>query len=199
MTAPTQLLRVSVNVPNIVTSVRIILAVVVAWLLLQGTDASILLAGVILVCASLTDWLDGFLARRMGHASLFGSLYDIIADQLLFMPALILSIHAGLFARVDGMMPWNPYPYAVPALLGGVVALTGVAIFLVKRQKQDMEFPTPPMMAKVNYWFWLTPLIVAVFKLGPDLLLAGLMYAAIVTTIMTFYAYLKKGSYVFTD
>ncbi len=199
MTVPTQQLRISLNVPNIVTGIRIILSVVVAWLLLQGTDSSILLAALVLVGASLTDWLDGFLARRLGNTSLFGSLFDVVADQFLFMPALILSIHAGLFDRVDGLVFWNPYLYAVPALAGGVMVLFGVAIFLIKRQSQNIEFPTPPMMAKINFWFWLAPLIVAVFRVGPDMLLAVLMYAAVVSTALTFYAYLKKGSYVFTN
>jgi hypothetical protein len=41
--------------------------------------------------------------------------------------------------------------------------------------------------------------MLAVLNLGPDLLLAILMYAALASTILTFYSYLKKGSYVFTD
>lgn len=199
MTVPTQEIRVSLNIPNMLTGLRVVLAAVVAWLLLLGTEASILAAGIVLVCAALTDWADGYLARRMGHASLFGSLFDVCADQFLFMPALILSVHAGLFDRAAGFMFWNPYPYAALTLAGGVTVLAGVIVFLIKRQKQDIEFPTPPMLVKVNYWFWIAPLILAVFKLGPDLLLAILMYAAIVTTLMSFYTYLKKGSYVFTD
>ncbi len=199
MTVPTQQLRVSLNIPNLVTATRVILSVFIAWLLLQHTDFSITLAAFVLVGASLTDWLDGFLARRFGHTSLFGSLFDVIADQFLFMPALILSIHAGLFDRTESLVFWNPYLYAVPALAGGVTVLIGVAVFLIKRQSQNIEFPTPPMMAKVNFWFWLAPLIVAIFRVGPDMLLAGLMYLAVVSTALTFYAYLKKGSYVFTD
>jgi hypothetical protein len=62
-----------------------------------------------------------------------------------------------------------------------------------------MEFPTPTGIAKVNFWFWLAPLVIAVFGIGPDWLLAVLMYLAIISTILTFYSYLKKGSYVFTD
>lgn len=192
-------IRLSLNVPNTLTTIRVVLAAIVAWLLFKGGDGEILTAGIILLVAASTDWLDGFTARRLGHTSLFGSLYDIIADQLLFMPALILAVYAGLFDRVDGMMPYNPYPYVVPALAGGVTVLIGIITYMMKRKSRAFEFPTPTMMAKVNYWFWLAPLIVAIFKIGPDILLAVLMYLAVISTVMTFYSYLRKGSYVFTD
>jgi len=106
---------------------------------------------------------------------------------------------AGLFSRADHLMPLNPYPSAVLALAGGVAVFAGIGSYLWKRRSRAMEFPTPTGIAKVNFWFWLAPLVVAVFGIGPDWLLAALMYLAIISTILTFYSYLKKGSYVFTD
>jgi phosphatidylglycerophosphate synthase len=194
-----QKLVFKLNVPHVFTATRVILAVVIAFLLSSKGETAIFTAGILIIIAAITDFFDGFLARRLGQASLVGSLFDIIADQILFMPSLILAIAAGLFARTDSMMPFNPYPYAVPALAGGVAVLTGVGIFLWKRRSRAMEFPTPTMVAKTNFWFWLAPLVLAVLKIGPDILLAVLMYLAIISTILTFYSYLKKGSYVFTD
>jgi phosphatidylglycerophosphate synthase len=192
-------IKFSFNVPNVFTSTRICLAVAIACLLALGTKTEILIAGILLIIAASTDFFDGFLARRLGQTSLFGSLFDIVADQVLFMPALILAITSGLFHRVDGLFLLNPYLYAVPALTGGVAVLAGVVIFLLKSRKRAMVFPTPTGVAKVNYWFWLTPLILAVLNIGPNLLLAVLMYLAVISTALTFYSYLKKGSYVFTD
>ena len=142
--------------------------------------------------------LDG--AREIGFTviSLSFSLIAVFI-LLLFMPGLILAIRAGLFARTDGLMPLNPYLYAVPALAGGVAVLAGVAIYLWKRRTRVFDFPSPPPVAKANYWFWLSPLVIAVLGIGPDMLLAVLMYLALISTILTFYSYLKKGSYVFTD
>ena len=194
-----QELKFALNVPNIITAVRVVLAIVIACLLFQGSKSEILAAGVLLIIAASTDWLDGFLARRLGQSSLVGSLFDIVADEILFMPTLILAVAGGLFSRADALMPWNPYPYAVPALAGGVMVLAGVGIYLWKRRSRVFEFPTPTGIAKVNYWFWLAPLILAIFGIGPDILLAVLMYLAIISTVLTFYSYLKKGSYVFTD
>jgi phosphatidylglycerophosphate synthase len=177
----------------------VILAAVIVTLLALGSDTQILTAGILLIVAAVTDFLDGNIARRMKQSSRFGSLYDMIADQLLFMPTLIIAIIAGLFDRTAGMVWWNPYLYAIPALIGGVTVIAGIAIYLIKRRKKDFEFPTPTMVAKTNYWFWIAPLALAILKLGPDLLLAILMYLALASTILTFYSYLKKGSYVFTD
>ena len=187
------------NVPNTLTLSRCVLAIPIALLLYRGTESSILAAGILLVIASLTDWLDGFLARRLGQTSVVGSILDVVADEILFIPTLILAIGAGLFARTDALVLLNPYLYAVPALAGGVTVLVGVGFFLWKRRGRAMEFPTPPGVAKVNYWFWLAPLIAAVLKIGPDWFLAVLMYLAFITTVMSFYTYLKKGGYVFTD
>ena len=189
-------LRLSLNVPNSITAVRVVLAGVIAWLLWQGEFFA---AGVLIVVAAATDGLDGLLARRLGQSSLGGSIFDLVADQLLFMPSLILAAVAGLFSKADGLMPFNPYPYVVFALAGGVAVLAGVGTYLWKRRTRALEFPTPTGIAKLNFWFWLAPLVVAVFGIGPGWVLAVLMYLAIISTVLTFYSYLKKGSYVFTD
>ena len=191
-----QELKFVINIPNVITIIRVILSATVALLLLHG---EFLIAGIIFVIASCTDGLDGFLARRLRQATLVGSLLDLIADQLLFMPNLIIAIIVGLFDRTNGLMPFTPYPYAIPALAGGIAVLSGVGTYLWKRRRRRILFPTPTGVAKVNFWFWLVPLILAVFQIGPDWLLAGFMYLAIISTILTFYSYLKKGGYVFTD
>lgn len=198
-TQSTQDLRFSLNIPNALTLARVFFAIPIALLLHQGDKDSITLAGILLVLAASTDWLDGFLARKLGQTSLVGSILDIVADQILFIPSLILAISAGLFSRTATLMPFNPYPYVVPALAGGATVLTGIGFYLWKRRSRAFEFPTPTGVAKINYWFWLAPLIVAIFGIGPDILLAVLMYLAIISTVLTFYSYLKKGSYVFTD
>ena len=193
-----QELRFSINVPHVFTSIRAVLSIAVICLLAIGNESLFVTAGILLIIAALTDWADGFLARRLGQTSLVGSLYDMLADQFLFIPNLILAIIDGRFVRTASLVLWNPYLYAVPALLGGFFVLAGIGIFLWKRRSRAMVFPTPTFIAKINYWFWLIPLILAVLGIGPDILLAVLMYAALVTTLLSFYTYLKKGGYVFT-
>ncbi len=194
-----QKIKLAFNVPNTITAVRVVMAIIIVRLLYIGGETEIFTAGILLIIAALTDWLDGFLARKLGQSSPGGSLFDLVADEILFMPTLIMAVATGLFSRTDALMPFNPYPYAVPALAGGVMVIAGVVIYLWKRRSRVFDFPTPTGVAKVNFWFWLTPLIIAVLDIGPDILLAVMMYIAIVSTVLTFYSYLKKGSYVFTD
>jgi len=54
-------------------------------------------------------------------------------------------------------------------------------------------------VSKANYWFCLAPLVVAVLDIGPDWLLAVLMYCAVISTLLSFYSYLKKGISVLPD
>ena len=65
------------------------------WVLLEADDGQSTLAFVIFGLASLTDWFDGWLARRYGSFSRFGRLADPLADRLLIDSAVILLWHHG--------------------------------------------------------------------------------------------------------
>lgn len=189
-------LELVLNLPNTMTALRVLLSGAIFILLLKG---EFLTGGILLLIAASTDWMDGLFARRLGQVTLGGTLFDLVADEMLFMPNLIAAVHMGLFSRADGLIPLNPYPYALSALAGGVTVIVGVGIYLWKQRTRQMEFPAPPMVAKLTFWFWLAPLIAAVLGIGPDWLLAVLMCLSIVWTVLAFYSYLKKGTYVFTD
>jgi len=194
-----QELRLALNVPNTVTAVRIVLSITSACLLYKGGSVEFLVAGILIIIAGCTDWLDGFLARRLGQSSVAGAMMDLVADQVLAIPNLILAIAAGLFSRTDNLMPFNPYPYAVIMVASGAAVLVGVSTFLWKRGSRGFELPTPTMVAKIPMFFWIPTLVVAVLGIGPDWLLAGLMYLGIIFTVVAFASYLRKASYVFTD
>ena len=187
------------NVPNCVTALRVVLAIVIGYLLYQREPGAVFAAAILLIVAAFTDTLDGILSRRLGQETPGGALFDLVADEILFMPSLVLTIAAGLFARTDGLVPLNPYLYAVPALAGGAAVLAGVGVYLWKRRTRFMEFPLSPPVVKATYWFWLATLVVAVLRLGPDEFLATMMLLSLIMTVLAFYSYLKKGGYVFTD
>jgi CDP-diacylglycerol---glycerol-3-phosphate 3-phosphatidyltransferase len=77
------------NVPNFLTVVRILLVPVLVVALLDKTDNGDLLAAVVFAAASLTDFVDGWLARRRKDITTFGKLMDPIADKLLIIAALL--------------------------------------------------------------------------------------------------------------
>ena len=187
------------NIPNAVTAMRIILAVPIALLLCQGRASGILLAGILLIIAWATDGLDGFLARRLRKSSLAGALFDLVADRMLMLPTLILAVVGGLWSRTATLMPFNPYPYAVVVIAGDLTVLAGVFIFIWKRRTRAIEFPAPTKIVRITYSLQMLTLVVGVLGIGPDMLLATLMYLTIIFTLLSFYSYLRKGGYVFTS
>jgi CDP-diacylglycerol--glycerol-3-phosphate 3-phosphatidyltransferase len=78
------------RVPNALTLARVI-ALPFFWVLLAGApDGRSVPAGILFAAASLTDWFDGYLARRYQHSTRFGRLVDPLADRFLIDSAVIL-------------------------------------------------------------------------------------------------------------
>ncbi len=80
---------VPLNVPNILTVIRILLVPVLVVALLEKTGGGDLLAAIVFAVASVTDAIDGYLARSRNWVTTFGKLMDPIADKLLIIAALI--------------------------------------------------------------------------------------------------------------
>ncbi|MEW6410273.1 MAG: CDP-diacylglycerol--glycerol-3-phosphate 3-phosphatidyltransferase [Nitrospirota bacterium] len=81
-----------VNLPNALTLIRILIIPLFILLLLSPTPEKEFLAAVIFSIASLTDWLDGFIARKSSKVTKLGMILDPIADKLLIAAALILLV-----------------------------------------------------------------------------------------------------------
>ncbi|MBF0453523.1 MAG: CDP-diacylglycerol--glycerol-3-phosphate 3-phosphatidyltransferase [Magnetococcales bacterium] len=83
------------NLPNGLTALRIILIpFFVGFSSLPG-DQGHLLASVFFGLAALTDWADGYVARRQGLLTSFGRFFDPVADKLLVISALVLLVSDG--------------------------------------------------------------------------------------------------------
>lgn len=87
------------NVPTQLTVARALLALVIVALLLWRGWIGPLLAIIVFMVASLTDWLDGYLARRWGQTSPLGALLDPLADKVLVLGVLAVFAHRAL-------IPW---------------------------------------------------------------------------------------------
>ena len=78
------------NLPNIITTTRIVLTPVIAVLIWHsGNPNYALFALIMFILASISDWLDGYLARQMEVVSPLGRMLDPIADKLLICACLI--------------------------------------------------------------------------------------------------------------
>jgi len=77
------------NLPNVLTLVRILLVPVLVVALLQTTPHGSTVAAIVFALAALTDGVDGWIARRSRSITTFGKVMDPIADKLLIAAALI--------------------------------------------------------------------------------------------------------------
>src|SRR5579884_1216208 len=95
---------VPLNLPNLLTVVRILLVPVLVVALLDKTGGGDLLAAVVFAVASVTDAIDGWLARSRGSVTTFGKLMDPIADKLLIVAALIALVSLNRLAAWVAMV-----------------------------------------------------------------------------------------------
>src|ERR1039458_1853202 len=83
------------NLPNVLTVLRIMLVPALVVALLGNTPDGDVIAAVVFALASLTDFVDGYIARARAEITTFGKLMDPLADKLLIVAALIslVSLH----------------------------------------------------------------------------------------------------------
>ena len=110
------------NLPNSLTIARICLVPVLVSVLLTKFEGRLvmglpveLVAAAIFGVASLTDWLDGYLARRRNQVTAIGQVLDPLADKLLISATLISLVQLGLASA-----------WMVGVIIGREIAVTGL-------------------------------------------------------------------------
>ncbi len=94
------------NLPNLLTLLRIALIPVFVSVFYMSSEFSNIAAAAIFAFAAITDWIDGYVARRMGLATSFGEFLDPVADKLIVAVALIMlvEVHETLFIAIPAMI-----------------------------------------------------------------------------------------------
>jgi cardiolipin synthase len=116
------------NVPNLVTMSRIILIPLIIglyyvpgeWLSLESKNAA---AATVFILAAITDWLDGYLARRLNQMSAFGAFLDPVADKLIVVGALVVLLSLEP-SRVD--------PLVALIIIGREIAVSALREWMAK-------------------------------------------------------------------
>lgn len=86
------------NIPNILTLSRIVLAIVLIFLLEENSSTGNIWAAIVFIIASLTDFCDGHVAKTRGLISNFGKIMDPVADKVLLLSAFGVLAHIGMIA-----------------------------------------------------------------------------------------------------
>jgi CDP-diacylglycerol--glycerol-3-phosphate 3-phosphatidyltransferase len=147
-------------------------------------DIRYLASAFVFSIASLTDWLDGYLARKMGQMTPFGAFLDPVADKLLVAVALILLVEAHASALL-----------AIPAvvIVGREIVVSALREWM--STYSDSSGVKVSFVAKVKTGFQMTAIIVLLAQ-GPDLsaplVILGylLLYVAAGLTLWSMYQYL---------
>lgn len=105
----------SMNLPNILTLFRIFTVPLLVVVILTKFEGKEILGISIVIVASLTDWLDGFIARRRRQVTKLGVHLDPIADKLLVCSAFVALVQEGL------VQAWM-----VVIIIGREIAVTGL-------------------------------------------------------------------------
>jgi cardiolipin synthase len=175
------------NIPNLLTWARIILiplVVGVYYMPLPIAEAN-LIATIAFVVAAVTDWLDGWLARKLGQSSAFGAFLDPVADKLMVAAALVVLVQMG---RADAVIAFIIIgrEITISALrewMASIGASKSVAVSFVGKLKT-----TAQMVA--------IPLLLYDAPFGPintRWLGDGLLWAAAVLTLWSMAYYLRKA------
>nr|WP_306239053.1 CDP-diacylglycerol--glycerol-3-phosphate 3-phosphatidyltransferase [Ornithinimicrobium cryptoxanthini] len=160
--------------PNALTILRILLVPVFLWLLLTRSgesDPHRWWAAVVFALASLTDWLDGELARRRSLVTNFGKVADPIADKALMGSALI-----GL--SILDVLPW----WITVVILVRELGITALRFWVIRR-----GIIPASKGGKLKTTLQAIGLLLLIPPLTGFLHTAGLwiMYAAVVVTVVT--------------
>jgi len=139
------------NIPNILTWTRITLIPLFVgmfytpWL---GAEESNLAATVIFIIAAVTDWFDGWLARRLDQTSAFGAFLDPVADKLMVAAALIVLVDLGRTHAVVAIIIIGR-EIAISALrewMAKVGAAKSVAVSFVGKVKTAAQMVALPLL-----------------------------------------------------
>lgn len=175
------------NLPNLLTWLRIVLIPVLGLMFLLPAPWANAVAAAIFAIAGITDWLDGYLARRWNQASAFGAFLDPVADKLIVAVALIVVIVETPLAAV-----------AVPAavIIGREIAVSALREWMAELGQRASvavgmmgKIKTTAQMAAIICMLYRHDLYgVPVWGLG-----LALLYVAAVLTIYSMVLYLHAA------
>ena len=181
------------TLPNMLTMLRVILIpifVIIFYLPFNGAHFT---AAVIFGLACATDWLDGYLARRLHQTSRFGAFLDPVADKLIVSTALVMIVSVS----------WLPY-LVIPAaiIIGREIVISALREWMAEIGQRTTvavaniaKWKTALQMIGIGFLVWYTP------NASPIIVIIGYvtLYFATVLTLWTMIAYLYASRKAFEE
>ena len=147
------------SLPNLLTISRIVVIPVIFMMVYIHATLWQLVAAILFIVASITDYLDGYLARSRNETSAFGRLLDPIADKLLVTSALVVIL------AVPGMVVCKLSYIPVIVILCREILVSGLREFLMEvkvgmpvtrlaKWKTGFQMTALSMMLLKGFWLW---------------------------------------------
>ncbi len=181
------------NIPNLLTWLRILLIPLFvgifyfekSWVSLPNQN---LVATVIFTLAAVTDWFDGWLARRLNQTSAFGAFLDPVADKLMVAAALIILLQLGRLGDLGAIITLIIIgrEIAISALrewMAQLGASKSVAVSFIGKIKTVLQMVAIPLLLYDDP--------IGVFD--PHWLGIGLIWIAVLLTLISMAYYLKMA------
>ena len=176
------------NLPNKLTVLRICMIpfFVAALLYENGADQTMrIIANVIFITASLTDLLDGKIARKYGLVTNFGKFMDPLADKLLVCSALICLIQLGQLPA-----------WVVIVIISREFIISGFRLVAADNG----------IVIAASYWgkfktvFQMTAVVLLIFNIPPlSVLTSAVLWIAVILTVVSLVDYVAKNIKVLTE
>lgn len=167
------------NLPNLLTVLRIMLVPVLVVALLGNTPAGDVLAAVVFALASLTDFVDGYLARARDSVTTFGKLMDPLADKLLVVGALLCLVS---LQRLEG--------WVAMVIIARELAVTVLRI----NAGQSGVVISASMFGKVKTCMQIAAILAVIAVHGSPLWVSLLVYVTVAITVASGLDYFRRAT-----
>jgi CDP-diacylglycerol--glycerol-3-phosphate 3-phosphatidyltransferase len=176
------------TVPTILTWTRIVAIPLIVGVFYLGLEPRVqnLVATVMFVAFALTDWLDGYLARRLNQTSSFGAFLDPVADKFLVCASLLVLVHLGRADVFVGLIIIGR-EIAISALrewMAQIGASRSVAVHMIGKVKTSVQMVAIPFLLYDGVLFGL---------IDTRVWGTGLIWLAAVLTVWSMVYYLRKA------
>ncbi len=182
------------NIPNSLTLLRILLIPVLVIAYFWSSEKRELIITSIFVLAAVTDWLDGFLARKLNATSMLGAFLDPVADKLIVSSALVLLVSdSEVLGRV-----FHPMPFAVAVciIIGREIVISALREWMAELGERGMmavgalgKVKTVFQMVSIGLLLYAKPIMgIPIFHVGEIA-----FYFAAILTLWSMWVYLKSA------
>lgn len=177
------------NIPNLLTLLRLVLIPVCVVIYYIPESWAYAVTAALFVVAAITDWFDGYLARKWGQTTPFGAFLDPVADKLIVAAALVILVerHATFLLTIPAVI-----------IIGREIVISALREWMAEVGKRSSVAVN--MIGKVKTAVQMTAIAVLLsqapgtqsFAFIADIGLAALQFAAVLT-LWSMFVYLKAA------